>query len=318
MSTALVEAFRIAAAESVPQGPHAEIDEVEAADDLEPEERRLGRAEQRGQADTRCSRPHEQTERYPDTGRDPAPASATERVPSDKNHVGAGRDDQQRRDREEAAEIHAHGEKLSSARCRCKTASRRSASSSQTRRAGSSTATAAACTTRTVASAAATTAGAGSRAGSSSGLAPGSAPATGSLHRALLPRRGDCFAAGHRPCAYAAARTTTASTICAASPGTVGADAIDVQLHGDAWTRARGRSAATRQRSTSFPTARSSLTRASRGSCSAASSCAGPRPATRARGCGPRGRAIVLTPPTLVAVLRTGWQPVVPLLHPSA
>ena len=32
----------------------------------------------------------------------------------------------------------------------------------------------------------------------------------------------------------------------------------------------------------------------------------------------PRGRAAVLTPPTLVAVLREGWQPVVPLLHPSA
>jgi hypothetical protein len=28
--------------------------------------------------------------------------------------------------------------------------------------------------------------------------------------------------------------------------------------------------------------------------------------------------ALLLTPPTLVEVLRTGWQPVVPLLHPSA
>jgi hypothetical protein len=32
----------------------------------------------------------------------------------------------------------------------------------------------------------------------------------------------------------------------------------------------------------------------------------------------PRGRATVLTPPSLVAVLRAGWQPIVPLLHPSA
>ena len=32
----------------------------------------------------------------------------------------------------------------------------------------------------------------------------------------------------------------------------------------------------------------------------------------------PAGRALVVTPPTLVAVLRTGWEPVVPLLHPSA
>ena len=32
----------------------------------------------------------------------------------------------------------------------------------------------------------------------------------------------------------------------------------------------------------------------------------------------PRGRATVLTPPSLVAVLHAGWEPVVPLLHPSA
>jgi len=32
----------------------------------------------------------------------------------------------------------------------------------------------------------------------------------------------------------------------------------------------------------------------------------------------PSGRAGLLTPPTLVRVLRAGWEPVVPLLHPSA
>jgi hypothetical protein len=32
----------------------------------------------------------------------------------------------------------------------------------------------------------------------------------------------------------------------------------------------------------------------------------------------PRGRAVLLTPPTLVEVLRAGWEPVVPLLHPSS
>jgi hypothetical protein len=30
------------------------------------------------------------------------------------------------------------------------------------------------------------------------------------------------------------------------------------------------------------------------------------------------GEATLLTPPSLVAVLRTGWQPVVPLFHPTA
>jgi hypothetical protein len=29
-------------------------------------------------------------------------------------------------------------------------------------------------------------------------------------------------------------------------------------------------------------------------------------------------QAVVITPPSLVAVLRTGWRPLVPLLHPSA
>jgi len=32
----------------------------------------------------------------------------------------------------------------------------------------------------------------------------------------------------------------------------------------------------------------------------------------------PRGRATVLTPPSLVSVLEADWRGVVPLLHPSA
>jgi hypothetical protein len=32
----------------------------------------------------------------------------------------------------------------------------------------------------------------------------------------------------------------------------------------------------------------------------------------------PRGRAVVITPPSLLSVLRSGWNPAVPLLHPSA
>jgi hypothetical protein len=32
----------------------------------------------------------------------------------------------------------------------------------------------------------------------------------------------------------------------------------------------------------------------------------------------PRERAVLITPPSLVAVLRSGWEPAVPLLHPSA
>jgi hypothetical protein len=32
----------------------------------------------------------------------------------------------------------------------------------------------------------------------------------------------------------------------------------------------------------------------------------------------PRGKALLITPPSLVAVLRAGWDPLVPLFHPSA
>jgi hypothetical protein len=32
----------------------------------------------------------------------------------------------------------------------------------------------------------------------------------------------------------------------------------------------------------------------------------------------PFGRAVLVTPPSLVAVLRSGWEPLVPLLHPSS
>jgi hypothetical protein len=32
----------------------------------------------------------------------------------------------------------------------------------------------------------------------------------------------------------------------------------------------------------------------------------------------PRGRAVLVTPPSLVSVLGAGWEPVVPLLHPSS
>ena len=38
-----------------------------------------------------------------------------------------------------------------------------------------------------------------------------------------------------------------------------------------------------------------------------------PRPAAET----PSGEAVVLTPPSLLATLRAGWEPLVPLLHPS-
>ena len=129
------------------------------------------------------------------------------------------------------------------------------------------------------------------------------------------------FAAGHRPCALC--RREDYDRLVAIwsdlHAGQVGADAIDAQLHServDPGTRTHGLHEA---RLDKLPdgafvlhdkaphlvlgahlwrwTPESYVARM-------------PRP--------PRQQAVLITPPSLVAVLRTGWQPLVPLLHPSA
>jgi hypothetical protein len=151
-------------------------------------------------------------------------------------------------------------------------------------------------------------------------------------HRAALQQPGrytelffldeaTAFAAGHRPCAECrrADYDRFVEIWRELHPGPIGADAIDAQLHGervDADSRAQRRHEATlddlpdgtfvlRDRQP-FLVARDELLRWT---------AAGyvdrvPRPA--------RGEVIVLTPPSLVAVLRAEWRPLVPLLHPSA
>jgi hypothetical protein len=144
-------------------------------------------------------------------------------------------------------------------------------------------------------------------------------------HRAALQQPGrytelffldeaTAFAAGHRPCAECRRQDYARfSEIWGGlHPEQVGADAIDAQLHGervDAYSRGQRRHEA---RLDDLPdgtfvlregeellrwTAARYVDRV-------------PRPA--------RKDAIVLTPPSLVAVLRAGWRPLVPLLHPSA
>jgi hypothetical protein len=129
------------------------------------------------------------------------------------------------------------------------------------------------------------------------------------------------FAAGHRPCALCrhADYVRLTETWRALHPGQTGADAIDAQLHGerlDSGTRARVRHEV-------------DLDELPRG----AFVLRGVEPwlvweselllwspsgyldrIPRPTGC----RTLLITPPSLVALLRTDWQPLVPLVHPSA
>jgi hypothetical protein len=129
------------------------------------------------------------------------------------------------------------------------------------------------------------------------------------------------MAAGHRACAecrredYDRLRTIWRGL----HPGDAGADAIDARLHAervDPSTRGRRLHAApladlpdgvfVLHDGEPHLVVGASLLPWAAGGYGAAR----PRP--------PRTRALVLTPPSLVAVLRAGWEPLVPLLHPTA
>ena len=129
------------------------------------------------------------------------------------------------------------------------------------------------------------------------------------------------FAAGHRPCALC--RREDYNRFVAIwqriHPGQAGADAIDAQLHSerfDPCTRARHYHEG---RFVDLPDGafvmhdgepRSVLGRALLRWTPSGYSEAAPRPS--------RARAVLITPPSLIEILRADWQPVVPLLHPSA
>jgi hypothetical protein len=129
------------------------------------------------------------------------------------------------------------------------------------------------------------------------------------------------FAAGHRPCALCRREDYErfGEIWRELHPGQARADAIDAQLH-----RERVAPGSRSQRHHQAPCERlpdgafvleDGAARLLLGGSLLTWTPAGyaartPRPA--------RGRAVLLTPPSLVEVLRTGWQPLVPLLHPSA
>jgi hypothetical protein len=129
------------------------------------------------------------------------------------------------------------------------------------------------------------------------------------------------FAAGHRPCALCRREDYVrfGEIWRELHPGQVGADAIDAQLHSeriDAGSRTR------RLHETTFDALpdgafvlRDDLPFLVVGGGLLRWSTAGyverrPRPA--------RAPTTLITPPSLVQVLRAGWRPVVPLLHPSS
>ena len=129
------------------------------------------------------------------------------------------------------------------------------------------------------------------------------------------------FAAGHRPCALCrrADYDRFGELWRGIHPGQVGADAIDAQLHGERLETATR----TRRLHTvaldGLPDGAFVLQAEAPhlllGGELLAWTPAGyagstPRPAAV--------EAVLITPPSLVAVLRAGWEPLVPLVHPSA
>jgi hypothetical protein len=129
------------------------------------------------------------------------------------------------------------------------------------------------------------------------------------------------FAAGHRPCALCrrADYVRFGKIWRELHPGQVGADAIDGQLHAERISPdRRGRrwhtaalaelpdGAFVVEYDAPWLVLGSSLLRWTPAGYEERT----PRPA--------RGRAALVTPPSLVHVLRSGWQPLVPFLHPSA
>ena len=129
------------------------------------------------------------------------------------------------------------------------------------------------------------------------------------------------FAAGHRPCALCRRGDYDRLTALWAGlhPGQIGADAIDAQLHAervDAATRGqRHHEASLDDLPDGAFVLRDDRPWLVLGEYLLAWAPAG----YTDRSPRPRGEPTELvTPPSLVAILRSGWEPLVPLLHPSA
>jgi hypothetical protein len=129
------------------------------------------------------------------------------------------------------------------------------------------------------------------------------------------------LAAGHRPCAECRRGDYNRfSDIWAAlHPGHIGADAIDAQLHSERLAPGGGERLLHEAEYSELPDGTFVLTADGPQLVLARQlltwSPGGYRDLHRRPS---RGRATVITPPSLIAILRTGWSPTVPLLHPSS
>jgi hypothetical protein len=129
------------------------------------------------------------------------------------------------------------------------------------------------------------------------------------------------FAAGHRPCALCRRvdYDRFGELWRALHPGVGGADAIDARLHLERYSAETGEQRHHHAQLDDAPDGafvlvegEPRLVRGARLLRWTPSGYVEPRPRPA------RARAVVITPPSLVAVLRSGWKSVVPLLHPSA
>jgi len=129
------------------------------------------------------------------------------------------------------------------------------------------------------------------------------------------------FAAGHRPCAECRREDYDrfAAIWRGLHPGQVGADAIDAQLHAERVAPGTREQRHHAEPLDALPDGAFILCEGRpflvRGAKLLAWS-AGGYVADRSRPAGVQ--ATVITPPSLLAVLHTGWQPLVPFFHPSA
>jgi len=120
------------------------------------------------------------------------------------------------------------------------------------------------------------------------------------------------FAAGHRPCALCRRADYTRFVEIL---GGDGADGIDARLHEERGARTQRRHEA---RFDELPDGAFVLHEDEPWLVLGTDLLRWTAAGYDARAPRPSGRAVLLTPPSLVAVLRTGWEPLVPLLHPTA
>jgi hypothetical protein len=128
------------------------------------------------------------------------------------------------------------------------------------------------------------------------------------------------FAAGHRPCALCRREDYNRFGALWGNlhPRAAGADAIDAQLHAERLATGGGRRLHTAPFD-ELPDGAFVVVEAKPRLVLADQLLAWHPAGYLERSARPAGReALVITPPSLVSILRAGWEPVVPLLHPSA